>query len=223
MFERYAEKARRVIYVARHETSRLGAWSIETEHLLLGLLSEDAELIRRFLARGDSIETLRRHVEERTSKHDQNVPTSVDLPLSRECSRVLKHAAEEADALSHSQIDTAHLLLGLLREDGCLAFEILREHGLDSSAIRKELYDRDSPMPGVALVPDERTAIRIAKAVWIPLYGQEMIEAQKPYRATLENNIWTVKGSLPQGWRGGVATAKISKTDGTVFKVSLEE
>jgi len=221
MFERHTEKLRRVIFFARYETSQFGAWSIETEHLLLGLLREDKALIDRFLRAGDSIEPIRREVEGRTVKKDEKVLSSIDLPLSDECKNVLKYAAEESEALSHHQIDTVHLLLGLLREEKCLASEILRNHGFDDSAVRQEFEDKNLKRKA-GFVPDEETAIRIAEAVWIPIHGQKKIEEQKPFRAKLENDVWTVRGSLPEGQEGSVVIARISKAHGTIFKVSQQ-
>ena len=138
MFERYTEKARRVIFFARYEASQFGSPYIETEHLLLGLLREDRTLTNRFLRAQGSVESIRTQIEECTPVREK-VPTSVDLPLSNECKRVLGYAAEEALRLSHQHIGTEHLLLGLMREEKCLAAEILRERGLELSAVRPEI------------------------------------------------------------------------------------
>ena len=138
MFERYTEKARRVIFFARYEASQFGSPYIETEHLLLGLLREDKALTNRFLRSHASIESIRKQIEGRTTIREK-VSTSVDLPLSQECKRVLAYAAEEAERLSHKHIGTEHLLLGLLREEKSFAAEILHERGLRLSTIREEL------------------------------------------------------------------------------------
>jgi len=138
MFERYTEKARRVIFFARYEASQFGSPYIETEHLLLGLLREDKALTNRFLRSHTSIESIRKQIEGRTTIRER-VSTSVDLPLSQECKRVLGYAADEAERLSHKHIGTEHLLLGLLREDKSFAAEILHERGLRLSALREEL------------------------------------------------------------------------------------
>jgi len=74
--------------------------------------------------------------------------------------------------------------------------------------------------PKEGYVPDEKTAIRIAVAVWIPIYGEKEIEKEKPYQAKLDKGVWTVKGSLPEGWLGGVAVAEIAKDDGCILRVS---
>jgi ATP-dependent Clp protease ATP-binding subunit ClpC len=138
MFERYTEKARRVIFFARYEASQFGSPYIETEHLLLGLLREDKALTNRFLRSHASVESIRKQIEGHTTIREK-VSTSVDLPLSNECKRVLAYAAEEAERLSHKHIGTEHLLLGLLREEKCFAAEILTERGLRLPAIREEL------------------------------------------------------------------------------------
>jgi hypothetical protein len=138
MFERYTEKARRVIFFARYEASQFGSPYIETEHLLLGLLREDKALTNRFLRSHASVESIRKQIEGHTTIREK-VSTSVDLPLSNECKRVLAYAAEEAERLSHKHIGTEHLLLGLLREEKCFAAEILHERGLRVSTIREEL------------------------------------------------------------------------------------
>jgi len=143
MFERYTEKARRVIFFARYEASQFGSPFIETEHLLLGLLREDKALTNRFLRSHTSVDSIRKQIEGRTAVREK-VSTSVDLPLSHECKRVLAYAAEEAERLSHKHIGTEHLLLGLLREEKSFAAEILHERGLRLSTIREELTRQQS-------------------------------------------------------------------------------
>jgi len=138
MFERYTEKARRVIFFARYEASQFGSPYIETEHLLLGLIREDKALANRFLRSHAAVESIRKQIEAHTTIREK-VSTSVDLPLSHECKRVLAYAAEEAERLSHKHIGTEHLLLGLLREEKCFAAEILHERGLRLATIREEL------------------------------------------------------------------------------------
>ena len=138
MFERYTEKARRVIFFAKYEASQFGSPYIETEHLLLGLLREDKALTNRFLRSAGPLESIRNQIEKHTPIREK-VSTSVDLPLSNECKRVLAYAAEEAERLSHQHIGTEYLLLGLLREDNFFASQILQDRGLLPPAIREEL------------------------------------------------------------------------------------
>ena len=95
MFERYTEKARRVIFFARYEASQFGSPYIETEHLLLGLLREDKALANRFLRSHAAVESIRKQIEGHTTIREK-VSTSVDLPLSHECTRVLAYGAATA-------------------------------------------------------------------------------------------------------------------------------
>ncbi len=139
MFERYTEKARRVIFFARYEASQFGAPAIEPEHLLLGLMREDKTLTGRFFPRAQvSIEAIRKEIEGRTLLREK-ISTSVELPLAPETKRVLAYAHEESDRLQHRHIGTEHLLLGLLREERSMAAEILYERGLRLNAVRDEI------------------------------------------------------------------------------------
>ena len=136
MFERYTEKARRVIFFARYEASQFGSPYIESEHLLLGIVREDKPLTTRFL-RSD-MASIRKQIESHTTAREK-ASTSVDLPLSNESKRVLAYAGEEAERLAHKHIGTEHLLLGLLREEKCFGAQILTERGVQLSRVREEL------------------------------------------------------------------------------------
>jgi len=68
-------------------------------------------------------------------------------------------------------------------------------------------------------VPDEKTAVSIAKAIWLPVYGEEVLK-KKPFKAKLLNGVWIVTGSLPKDTLGGVPIAEISKSDGRVNRMS---
>ncbi|HVU18713.1 MAG TPA: YbbC/YhhH family protein [Candidatus Didemnitutus sp.] len=71
--------------------------------------------------------------------------------------------------------------------------------------------------PKNGFVPDERTAIAVAVAVWSPVYGEEHISSEKPYHAELIDGVWHVDGSLPSDSLGGVAHAEIAKEDGRIL------
>jgi hypothetical protein len=138
MFERYTEKARRTIFFARYEASQFGASFIETEFLLLGLLRENKELVNRFFHSYAAVESIRKQIENHTTPREK-VPTSLDLPLSHECKRVLVYGAEESDRLNHRYIGADHLLLGLLREEKCFAAQLLRERDLTLDLVREQV------------------------------------------------------------------------------------
>src|SRR5919109_455309 len=157
VFERYTEKARRVIFFARYEASQYGSPYIETEHLLLGLMREDKALANRFLRQQGSIESIRKEIEARITIRER-ISTSVEVPLSAECKRILNMAAEEAERLGHKHVGTEHLLLGILREEKCFGSEILMERGLRLSTLREELA-RTSGEKAAAARPKETSLL----------------------------------------------------------------
>ena len=139
MFERYTERARRVLFFSRYEASQLGSISIETDHLLLGLIREGKGLTSRIFARSHlSVENIRREIEGRTVFREK-VSTSVEIPFSTETKRVLQHAAEEADRLLHNYVGTEHLLLGILREERSVAASILSVKGMRLNTVREDI------------------------------------------------------------------------------------
>jgi ATP-dependent Clp protease ATP-binding subunit ClpA len=148
MFERYTEKARRVIFFARYEASQFGSPYIESEHLLLGILREARTLVHQHLGERVFGHDIRAQIAACTTVREK-VPTSVDLPLSNECERILAYAAEEAERLGHKFIGCEHLLLGILREKSCLAETLLAERGVKLTHLREELSRgtiEDSPL-----------------------------------------------------------------------------
>jgi ATP-dependent Clp protease ATP-binding subunit ClpC len=193
MFERYTEKARRVIFFARYEASQFGSPYIETEHLVLGLLREDKALTNRFLRSRGSVESIRKQVEEHTTIREKT-STSVDLPLSNESKRVLAYAAEEAERLGHKHIGTEHLLLGLLREWESFGAEILKERGVELGKVREELastpHEAESRSPlsgGAGVEPSQDLTRAAADGLLEPVLGREdelkaLIEVLSSYR-----------------------------------------
>jgi ATP-dependent Clp protease ATP-binding subunit ClpC len=135
MFERYTEKARRVIFFARYEASQLGCGTIETEHLLLGLIREDKKLARFFPKGEASFENVRKAIESQARLREK-LSTSIEIPLCNEAKKVLNNASEESEILGHKYVGTEHILLGLLREKQTLAGRLLYEQGLRLSIVR---------------------------------------------------------------------------------------
>jgi ATP-dependent Clp protease ATP-binding subunit ClpC len=150
MFERYTEQARRALFFARYESSTLGVRSIETEHLLLGLLREHHGLVTRLFERTSvSVDALR--AEAGATRPGESFATSVEIPFSEDTKRALVGAAEEADREEVSYIGTEHLLLGLLRDPSTRAGAILAANGLQLDVARKHLVQLragpDQPSP----------------------------------------------------------------------------
>lgn len=137
VFERYTEKARKVIFFSRYEASQFGSRHIETEHLLLGLLREDATLrIRLGEVSSDELGSVRKQVESQTAV-GKKISTSVDVPLSLQLKRVLAYASDEAASLQHPVIDSGHLVLGLLRTSECLGAALLQQRGINYEDYRE--------------------------------------------------------------------------------------
>ncbi len=149
MFERYTEKARRVIFFARLEASQYGSQKIDIEHLLLGLLRNAQNVFRWIPAL--TADEIRSRIDAKTL-HLTPIPTSVDLPLSSAAREALKSAADNADRLGHRHIGTEHIFLGILHVHDSFASHLLREAGADENNIRKELASHD----GEQTPPSER-------------------------------------------------------------------
>jgi hypothetical protein len=75
-------------------------------------------------------------------------------------------------------------------------------------------------VPASGFVPDEATAVHVAEAILIPIYGQSKVESERPFTAKLTGNVWTVTGHLPAGVDGGVAEVRIDKRDSRVLRVT---
>ena len=92
--------------------------------------------------------------------------------------------------------------------------------GFVALACTAQEASRHSHKPSAGYVPDAATAIRIAVAIWEPIYGRKEISHQAPYKARLIGTVWIVEGTLPPNMLGGVALAEIAKDDGRVHRVS---
>jgi Clp amino terminal domain, pathogenicity island component len=143
MFERFTEKARRVVFFARYEASQYGSHSIETEHMLLGLLREDNGLRMRLLGRPGTIESIRKEIESRITRGER-ISTSVEVPISGECKQVLNLACEEAERMGHKHVGTEHIILGLLRVEQSTAATILAAHKITLAGFRDFLANTGS-------------------------------------------------------------------------------
>ena len=241
MFERYTEKARRVIFFARYETSQFGQPYIETEHLLLGLLREDKALTNRFLQGVGSVESIRKQIEARTGVREK-ISTSVDLPLSNESKRVLAYAAEEAERLGHKHIGSEHLLLGLLREENSFAAELLKQRGVKLETIREELKNEPQPAEtrgsagiregaGAPSAPASTSLNDFARDVtqaahegrFDPLIGREaelgavveILCRRSHSSAVLIGERGTGKSAIVKAWRSGSPTAVLRRPSRT--------
>jgi hypothetical protein len=145
MFERYTERARRVVFFARYEASQYGSHLIETEHLLLGLLREDYATVRKCLPEEAALAANIRAEIERRITLAERISTSIEVPLSGESKKALALAADAADRLRHRWVDTEHVLLGLLEVASSMAAQILMARRLTIHAMRERIAKAPSP------------------------------------------------------------------------------
>jgi len=135
MFERFSQTARRAIFFARQEADQRGSQAIESEHLLLGAVSADAETLREKLGLVLDPVALSAAIEAAAAQRGKPSP-SVYPQFSDECKRALELARDESEALRSESIGVEHIALGILREDSCLAATLLRKAGLELEKAR---------------------------------------------------------------------------------------
>jgi ATP-dependent Clp protease ATP-binding subunit ClpA len=172
MFERYTTDARRCIFFARYEASSFGVREIDTEHLLLGILKAGPHLGRSLALAPFRLtrETIEKKIAAHRPPPREQISTSLDLPVSAESKRALALGAEEANRRGEGNIGLESLLLGLAREESCLAAQILREAGLTPDELRK-FTARLLPPPAA---PSPEEAVKILEGIksgWEQFHG----------------------------------------------------
>ncbi|MCD6405950.1 MAG: AAA family ATPase, partial [Planctomycetes bacterium] len=139
MFERFTDRARRVMGLANQEAQRFNHESIGTEHILLGLIKEGSGVAANVLRNlGVDLKRVRMEIEKKVPSGHEMV-TMGRLPFTPRAKKVIELAFEEARALGHNYVGTEHLLLGLLRESGGVAAQVLIEQGLKLDDVREEV------------------------------------------------------------------------------------
>jgi ATP-dependent Clp protease ATP-binding subunit ClpC len=138
MFERYTERSKRVIILAREEAGMLNHNFIGTEHLLLGLLSE-AEGVAAWAPEvaGIDIEAARRRVAEIIGRGEAATPSHI--PFTPRSKQVLGLAIREAHQLGHDYIGTEHLLLALITEGNDVGVQFIGQLGADPERVRQQV------------------------------------------------------------------------------------
>jgi uncharacterized protein (TIGR02246 family) len=222
MFERYTEPARRAIFFARYEASQYGSPKIESEHLLLGLLREGkkhAPALRQIGRR----ELIRKEIESRIIP-GARISTSIQLPLSAECKSILKYAVDSAERLGHPHVDLVHLILAILREEKCMAAEILRERGVEASSLRQEASRNvEATEPVVefgTMVKAEDVGDRIS-AVW-KARDAKTLAGFFHFRgmfADLHGNMWTGSEDIEKAIAEFFSSSRSSELEGEVEDV----
>jgi ATP-dependent Clp protease ATP-binding subunit ClpC len=138
MFERFTDRARRVVVLAQEEARMLNHSYIGSEHILLGLIQEsDGVAARALESLGISPDNVRQQVEEVIGR-GQHAPTG-HIPFTPRAKKVLELSLREALQLGHTYIGTEHILLGLIRESDGVAAQILVGLGMDLDRAREQV------------------------------------------------------------------------------------
>jgi ATP-dependent Clp protease ATP-binding subunit ClpC len=138
MFERFTDRARKVVVLAQEEARLLNHNYIGTEHILLGLIHEDEGVAAETLGSiGISLEAVRAQVKEIVGRGRQSPPAHI--PFTPRAKKVLELSLREARQLGHNYIGTEHILLGLIREGAGVAAQVLKQFGADLTRVRDEV------------------------------------------------------------------------------------
>ena len=141
MYERFTDRARKVMQLANQEAQRLYHEHIGTEHILLGLLKEGSGVAASTLKNLDiALAKIRQEVDKIVKAGSDKV-TAGKLPQTPQVKRVIEYSIEEAHRLNHNYVGTEHLLLGLLREQEGVAAQVLRNLGLKLEDVREEVLN----------------------------------------------------------------------------------
>ena len=140
MFERFTDRARRVVVLAQEEARMLNHNYIGTEHILLGLIHEGEGVAAKALeSLGISLEGVRQQVEEIIGQGQQ--APSGHIPFTPRAKKVLELSLREALQLGHNYIGTEHVLLGLFRDEEGFAARIMHDAGIRHDAVRERVVE----------------------------------------------------------------------------------
>jgi ATP-dependent Clp protease ATP-binding subunit ClpC len=168
MFEKYNEKARRALFFARYEASKLGSKVIESEHILLGILREGEDIIKEIFARFNvKPEEIRREIEG-DRIFVERISSTAELPLSEESKKILAYASHEAESMVHLYVGTEHLLIGILRVDGSVAGRLLTARGFNLYGVREET---------IALIKEREASKQKKELPFLSEYSRDLTAA----------------------------------------------
>jgi ATP-dependent Clp protease ATP-binding subunit ClpA len=222
VWQRFTERARRVVYYAQEEAAHLGESFVSTEHLLLGLVREKDSVACRLLEKmGVSLSRIRSDIERQVPRGEGRL--SQDMALTPRAKRAIDLAYDEARQLNNNYIGTEHILLGLIREGEGLAGRVLIRMGLDLDRLRGEcaqLHDAEAAHPGEPEKPGRvrRRLYKVLSVVGKP--GDELSTVAE--RATSELSALAAEGweqasmshSYDEGaWSILVAVTKVGRVE----------
>src|SRR5579864_1545941 len=183
MWQRFTERARKVVVYAQEEAQKFGEGYVSTEHLLLGLVRESDSVAARVLEKlGVSLNRIRAEVEKQLPRGDAR--PSQDMTLTPRAKRVIDLAYDEARNLNNNYIGTEHLLLGLIREGDGLAGRVLAKLGVELEKARKEvmaLQDNETQTKSGGRTPNTTTG-GATKTQTLDEFGRDLTELAREGR-----------------------------------------
>jgi ATP-dependent Clp protease ATP-binding subunit ClpA len=182
MFERFTDRARRVVVLAQEEARMLNHNYIGTEHLLIGLIREDRGVAGKGLeSLGISVDAVRQQVEEMIGMGEQ--APSGHVPFTPRAKKVLELSLREALQLGHDYIGPGHIMLGLIREGDGVAAQVLVRLGADLNQVRQQVIQRLHGFQG----EDEPGSIRVVQRPGL----LSRIDAMERRLSALEQRVGT--------------------------------
>ena len=180
MFNRFTERARKVIILAKEEARRFNHDYIGTEHILLGLIREGEGVAAAVLEKmGLDLQTIRLEVEK-VVQPGPSTQILGDIPFTPRAKKALELAAEEARALGHNYIGTEHILLGIIREGESVASQVLLNLGLDLDRVRNEIMAvLGAATPGFSQQQQQQPAPGKSKTPALDAFGRDITQAAK--------------------------------------------
>ena len=176
-FNRFTERARKVILFAKEEAKRCNHDYIGTEHILLGLVKEGEGVAAAVLTSlGLDSETIRVEVERLVQPGPAKILAN-DIPFTPRAKKVIELAMDEARSLGHNYIGTEHLLLGLIHEGDGVASQVLLNMGLDLKSVRDEVLNLlGSSVPGYTSITGEAKRKKKTKTPALDSFGRDLTE-----------------------------------------------
>jgi ATP-dependent Clp protease ATP-binding subunit ClpA len=199
MFERFTDRARRVVVLAQEEARMLNHNYIGTEHILLGLIHEGEGVAAKALeSLGIALEGVRQQVEEIIGQGQQ--APSGHIPFTPRAKKVLELSLREALQLGHNYIGTEHILLGVVREKDGGTASVLREAGLDAETVRSALLDAlGEPIRAAPPGRWQRVRPRARRFEYRVLHLQSIAELTEELLSPLGDERWQLVAAVPEG------------------------
>jgi ATP-dependent Clp protease ATP-binding subunit ClpA len=197
MYDRFTDRARKVMQLANQEAMRFNHEYIGTEHILLGLIREGAGVAANVLMNLDiDLNKVRRAVEQIVMPGPELIDVA-NLPKTPRAKKVIEYAIDEARQLNHNYVGTEHVLLGLIREEEGVAGQVLKDLGLSLSALRREIlqilgHNADQPVVAYEPLTSADRSPPGARAVMLLDYLIEAFEEIKEAAVTAQDFQWAV-------------------------------